>query len=101
MTGRIKGALSAAALAMFGAGAALAHGGDDRGSSASFEVTRSEAVDIAEAEGIVDVWEVEARRGVWKIEGADADGSKLEVEIDGRTGDVVKVERYGNSGSTP
>jgi hypothetical protein len=41
------------------------------------------------------VREVKARRGVWKFEGVDADGVVIEIEIDGFSGEVVKVERYG------
>lgn len=101
MTNRFKAALTAGILTVLCAGPALAHGGsDDRSSSSSFKVTRTEALDIASAEGIVEVWEVKARRGVWKVEGADANGDKLEVEIDGDTGEIVKVETYRSSGST-
>jgi uncharacterized membrane protein YkoI len=102
MTIRFKGAVLSATFAALSAGAALAHGGGDDGKSAStFDVTRAEALDIAKAEGVVEVWEVKARRGVWEVEGADASGTKLEVEIDGDTGEVVKVERYGPARSTP
>jgi|SRR3990167_5097840 uncharacterized membrane protein YkoI len=102
MTIRFKGAVLAATLAALGAGTALAHGGgDDLNSASTFDVTRAEALDIAKAEGVVEVWEVKARRGVWEVEGADSGGAKLEIEIDGQTGDVVKFERYGKSGSTP
>lgn len=82
---------------------AFAHkGGDDRGqSSASFSVSREQALAAARNEGLVDLWESKARRGEWKFEGADADGFKLEVSIDGHTGQVVKVERYrGRSSSS-
>lgn len=102
MTGMIRRMVMAGALALTAAGAASAHGGgDDRGSADGFDVTRTEALDIAKAEGIVEVWEVKARRGVWEVEGADAGGAKLELEIDGDTGEVVKVERYGLARTTP
>lgn len=68
--------------------------GDDR-SFAGFQVSRATAVDIAKAHGMRDVREVKARKGVWKIEGFDADGRKMEIEIDGFSGAVVKLERYG------
>lgn len=75
-------------------GSASAESGREDRSSAGFEVMRAVAIEIATAQGIEEVWEVEARRGVWKIEGADGAGVKLEVEIDGDTGDVLKMERY-------
>jgi Peptidase propeptide and YPEB domain len=40
-------------------------------------------------------YETKARRGVWKFEGLDAQGRKLEISVDGVTGDVVKRETYG------
>jgi hypothetical protein len=102
MTIRFKGGVLAASFAALGASTALAHGGGDDGkSAATFDVTRGEALEIAKTEGVVEVWEVKARRGVWEVEGADASGTKLEVEIDGDTGEVVKVERYGPPRGTP
>lgn len=102
-----RSSLLAAVLALMGTAPALAlKDDDDSRSSAGFDVTRDEALEIAEAEGLESVREVKARRGVWKIEGSDADGVKLEIEIDGDTGRVVKVERYGmpnvdRSGASP
>lgn len=84
------------ALLMSSAGTACAHGGDDdrEGDRPRYEIAEAEAIEVAVAEGLAEVWEVKARRGVWEIEGADQDGRKIEVEIDGDTGEVVKVERY-------
>ncbi len=71
-------------------------GGRDDRSASSFQISREQAEATARAEGIVDIWEVKARRGVWKFEGADVDGRKLEVSINGQTGAVVKREVYTN-----
>lgn len=91
----VKSALAAAFVLSAAAAPAFAHGGgDDDAGRARFEVKESEAIEIAVEEGLADVREVKARRGVWKIEGTDKDGVKIEIEIDGNTGEVVKVERY-------
>ena len=91
----------AALVAAAPAGPAFAHkGGDDSSSSASFTVTQAEATALARAEGMTQISETKARRGVWKMEGVDASGIKLEVSVDGWTGEIVKVERYGTGSSS-
>lgn len=95
MTELLRSTLLAALLMLVGTGPALAGKGDDERSVAEFEVTETQALEIAKARGLATVREVKARRGVWKFEGADADGVVIEIEIDGVTGEVVKVERYG------
>lgn len=87
----------AALVACLPAGTALAHrGGDDSRSSSGFTVSQAEAAALAFEQGMVTIYETKARRGVWKMEGYDASGAKLEVSVDGRSGQVVKVERYGS-----
>ncbi|MFN7055604.1 PepSY domain-containing protein [Hyphomonas sp.] len=96
MRSQVRTLILAAIIAAAPAGAALAHrGGDDSRPAAGFAVTQGEAAAIARAEGMVQIYETKARRGVWKMEGVDASGIKIEVSVDGRTGEVVKVERYG------
>ena len=95
MTELLRSTLLAALLMLAGTGPALAGKGDDERSVTEFEVTETQALEIAKAQGIAFVREVKARRGVWKFEGVDAEGVSLEIEIDGVTGEVVKVERYG------
>jgi hypothetical protein len=91
----LRSTLLAALLMLAGTGPALAGKGDDERAVAEFEVTETQALEIAKAQGLATVREVKARRGVWKFEGADADGVLIEIEINGVTGEVVKVERYG------
>jgi len=45
--------------------------------------------------GIVRLEEIELRRkrGIWKVEGEDAYGHEIEMEIDARTGQIIKMER--------
>jgi hypothetical protein len=93
MTELFRSTLLAALLMLAGAGPAIAGKGND--AAAGFEVTEPQALEIARAQGIAAVRDVKARRGVWKFAGVDEDGVDLEVEVDGFTGEVVKVERYG------
>jgi uncharacterized membrane protein YkoI len=39
------------------------------------------------------VEEVDRDDGKWEVEGKDASGREIEVDIDARSGKVVKVER--------
>lgn len=93
MTELLRSTLLAAMLMLAGAGPALASKGDS--AAAGFEITEAQALEIAKAQGIAAVRDVKARRGVWKFEGVDQDGVDLEIEVDGFTGEVVKIERYG------
>lgn len=95
MTELLRSTLLAALLTLAGAGPAIAGKGDDGLAVAGFEVTELQALEIARAQGIAYVREVKARRGVWKFEGVDADGVVIEIEIDGFSGEVLKVERCG------
>ncbi len=95
MTELLRSTLLAALLMLAGTGPARAGKGDDDRAVAEFEVTETQALEVAKARGLATLREVKARRGVWKFEGTDADGVVIEIEIDGVTGEVVKVERYG------
>lgn len=56
-------------------------------------ITIERAIEIARNHGLVNVREVERDDRGWEIEGSDAQGRKIEVEIDIRTGEVVDIER--------
>jgi uncharacterized membrane protein YkoI len=45
--------------------------------------------------GIVKLEEIELKRrkGIWKVEGEDAYGEEIEMEIDARTGRIIKMKR--------
>jgi len=45
--------------------------------------------------GIVKLEEIELKRrkGIWKVEGEDASGHEIEMEVDARTGQIIKMER--------
>jgi uncharacterized membrane protein YkoI len=56
-------------------------------------VHAEQAIEIARGVGVVLITELECDDGVWEVEGHDARGREIEVEIDPRTGQVLKVER--------
>lgn len=57
-------------------------------------VKHAKAIDIAKSKGMATVKEIKlTKRGNWKVEGADSQGAKIEVRIDGKSGKVEKVER--------
>ncbi len=88
--------LAAAAAAV--ATAALAHddrrGGEDnhRPAAGQAAISQERAVAIAREQGVATVREVELDDGVWEVEGRTAEGRKIEVDIDPRTGAVLKRE---------
>ncbi|MGK2923290.1 MAG: PepSY domain-containing protein [Methyloceanibacter sp.] len=45
--------------------------------------------------GIVKLDEIELKRrkGIWEVEGEDAYGEEIEMEIDARTGRIIKMKR--------
>jgi uncharacterized membrane protein YkoI len=56
-------------------------------------ITAEQAIEIARQQGLVTVEEVDRDDGKWEVEGKDASGREIEVDIDARSGKVVKVER--------
>ena len=59
--------------------------------SVGIETVRRMAFD----HGIVRIEEIKLRRkkGVWKVEGEDATGEDIEMEVDARTGRIIRMER--------
>ncbi len=67
---------------------------DQKAATMKLPVNHAKAMDIAKSKGIATVREMKlTKRGNWKVEGVDAQGVKIEVRIDGKTGKVEKVER--------
>ena len=56
-------------------------------------ITAEQAIEIAKQQGIVTVEEVDRDNGKWEVEGKDISGKEIEVDIDARSGQVIKVER--------
>lgn len=98
MTGLILFRSAALAVLIIAAGFASASAGEGKGGkdvpASRLAVSEHEAAEIAAAEGVTEIREIKVKRGQWKIEGTDADGRKVEIIIDGDSGEVVKLETY-------
>lgn len=98
----MKIALAAAgALALLWGGPALAdrgghdhHRASEQSDATQTAISQARALEIAAEQGVAHVHEVELRDGVWEVEGHTAEDRRIEIEIDPRTGAVVKREIY-------
>jgi uncharacterized membrane protein YkoI len=59
----------------------------------STQVTAEQARAIAANNGVVRISEIELDDGKWEIEGRDQSGREIEIDIDARTGAIIKKER--------
>lgn len=86
------------AMLIIGAGFASASAGEGKGDKDGGDrrlaVSEHEAAEIAAAEGVTEIREIKVKRRQWKIEGTNEDGRKVEILIDGDSGEVVKLETY-------
>ncbi|MBY9066352.1 PepSY domain-containing protein [Hyphomonas sp. WL0036] len=57
-----------------------------------YKVSKDEAVAIARTQGLVKLHEAERDDGRWELEGCDAQSREIEIDVDARTGDIVKIE---------
>lgn len=55
-------------------------------------VTRDQAVEVAAARGYTDLRKVEFDDGDWEIKAVADDGRKVEIEIDGRSGNIKEID---------
>ena len=55
----------------------------------TIEDVRSMAFD----KGIVKIEEVELDDGIWEVEGIDASGHEIEMKVEARSGQIIKLER--------
>jgi hypothetical protein len=56
-------------------------------------MTRAEAIAMARGAGLVQVRKAECDDDEWEIEGLDAQGRKIEVEIDSRARRIKEIDR--------
>lgn len=85
----------AAASAVATPATAHSHGGrDDRSNAERVAISRDQAIETARAQGVATIREVDLRDGNWNVEGYTDSGRRIEVEIDARSGQVVKRELY-------
>jgi len=83
---------SAIAVALFlAAPAPLALADDDSGRF-TFTVTKAEAMDTARANGMQRIDKIERDSPKWELEGCTADGREIEIDIHGRTGEVIEID---------
>ena len=43
--------------------------------------------------GIVKIKEIELDDGIWEVEGRDASGHEIEMEVEAKTGRIIKLRR--------
>ena len=55
----------------------------------SIEDVRAMAFD----KGFATIKEIELDDGIWEVEGRDDSGHKVEMEVDARSGEIVKMRR--------
>jgi uncharacterized membrane protein YkoI len=85
------------ALLMLAAPATLAFADEDDsyrrgGSERVHTISRDEAVHIARAEGMTRIKEVERDDGKWELEGCTRNGREIEIDIHGRTGEILELD---------
>ena len=57
-----------------------------------YTVSKDEAVAIARGEGLEKLREAERDDGRWEVEGCDAQSREIEVYVDARSGEILKIE---------
>ncbi len=58
----------------------------------SFAVTQAQAEEIALANGMQRIDEIERDAPKWELDGCTADGREIEIDIHGRTGEIIKID---------
>jgi hypothetical protein len=48
---------------------------------------------LAFDKGIATIKEIELDNGTWEVEGRDESGHKIEMKVDARSGEIVKMRR--------
>ena len=87
----------AAALLAAGLGTAAAHAQQTLQQTPQTAVVEPLSVrailDRVEAQGYRDITEVEREDGRYEVKAVDAEGRRVELKLDARTGEVIKAER--------
>lgn len=64
-----------------------------------FAAAAAERLDIEDVramafdKGIATIKEIELDDGIWEVEGRDDSGHKIEMKVDARSGEIVKLRR--------
>ena len=65
---------------------------DDDYRGRGYRVSQYEAMDIAHSFGLAWFKEIKRGNGNWEIEGCTGDGREIEIDISGRSGEIIKLE---------
>lgn len=65
---------------------------DDDDYRGGFQISRAEAIAIAQANGMYQIQEIERDDGKWELEGCTSDRREIEIDIHGQTGRVLELE---------
>ena len=90
--------LPSLALLMMVAPASLASADDTLGlrgapkAERTYTLSRQDAVNIARAEGMTRIKDVDRDDGKWELEGCTRDGREIEIDIHGRTGEILELD---------
>lgn len=57
-----------------------------------YRIGQFEAMDIAYSFGLAWLKEIKRGNGNWEIEGCTGDGQEIEIDISGRSGEIIKLE---------
>lgn len=72
--------------------APLVFADDDDNRGRNYRISQYEAMDIAHSFGLAWFKEIKRGNGNWEIEGCTGDGQEIEIDISGRTGEIIKLE---------
>ena len=61
--------------------------------AAAQPVTIEDVRFMAFDKGIVKIEEIELDDGIWEVEGEDATGHEIEMEVEARSGRIIKLKR--------
>ncbi|MBA4338732.1 PepSY domain-containing protein [Hyphomonas sp.] len=65
---------------------------DDDHRGRGYSVSQYEAMHIAYSFGLAWFKEIKRGNGNWEIEGCTGDGREIEIDISGRSGEIIKLE---------
>lgn len=85
--------LAATLAATTAAGPALAQQTPSPSTAPAAALTVPEVIERLTAQGYSDITEVERDDGRYEVEARQADGTRMELDVDMRTGEILKSER--------
>ncbi len=56
-------------------------------------LTIDDVRDMAFDKGVATIEEIELDDGIWEVEGRDESGHKIKMEVEARSGEIVKLRR--------